>query len=43
MALIFGIFIIVTILALLGSAAQAWGVDSREDSLDSHASQRALR
>jgi hypothetical protein len=43
MALIFGIFIIVTIVALLGSAAQAWGVDSREDSVDSHASQRALR
>jgi len=43
MALIFGIFIIVIILALLAGAAQAWGVDSREDSLDSHASQRALR
>jgi preprotein translocase subunit SecG len=43
MALIVGFLIVAVILALLGSAAQAWGVDSRDDSVDSNAPQRALR
>jgi hypothetical protein len=43
MALLAGSLIIVAILALLGGVAQAWGVDSRVDSLDSHPQRVGLR
>jgi len=43
MALLVGSLIVVAILALLGGAAQAWGVDSRVDSLDSHPQRVGLR
>jgi hypothetical protein len=36
MALIASIIIITAILALLGSAAQRWGVDSREKTVDTY-------
>lgn len=43
MELLIGLLIIVAILALLGGVAQAWGADSRVDSLDSHPQRVGLR
>lgn len=43
MALIAGIFMIVSILALIGALAQRWGEDSREDFIDSNFSRSWMR
>jgi hypothetical protein len=43
MALIATILIITVILALFGAAAQRWGVDTREDRIDSQTPRAGMR
>lgn len=43
MALIAGIITIAAILALFGALAQRWGVDSREDFVDSYIPRLGIR
>lgn len=43
MALIAAILLITVILALFGAAAQRWGVDTREDRIDSQTPRAGMR
>ena len=43
MALIASLILITAIVALFGAAAQAWGVDSRQDSHDTYSPHAGLR